>query len=352
VWLKSSVTPFLLREKVSKTVGDILLDAEFLSFRDLLEKNQKFVLTTHINPDGDGLGSECALAAYVRRKGKQAVILNHSATPPNYAFLDHRREILQFDPKVHASLLADADVIIVLDTNHPDRLVSMKPFVLQSKATKVCIDHHLDAAEFADLYIIDEPSTATGEIVYRLLTYLDTGSIDKEIAVALYTAIMTDTGSFRYPKTGPEVHRSIAHLIEQGADPVEIYEQVFEQGSVNRLNLLGHALATMELVHGGKVAYLVITQKMLAETRTTEVDTDAFVPYSLSVYGVQIGMMFTELSDGVKVNFRSKGDIWINRLAKEFGGNGHKNAAGARLVSVRLSDILPKLLERSKAYTN
>ncbi|MBI3004955.1 MAG: bifunctional oligoribonuclease/PAP phosphatase NrnA [Ignavibacteriales bacterium] len=326
------------------------MNKEFETFRAVVAKKKKFVLTTHVNPDGDGIGSELAIAFFLKSRGKDVAIINHSSTPSNYLFLDTQGLVETFDAANHTPILSRAEAIIVLDTNHPDRLVSIKEPVLQSKAYKICIDHHLDPADFADLYIIDEPSTATGEIVYRLLNFLDPRSITKEIAGFLYTAIMTDTGSFRYPKTDSEVHTIIARLVEIGADPVEIYENVYEKGSAGRLKLLGDALANLQVVHGGKVAYLVITRKMLSETGTTEVDTDAFVPYTLSIDGVKIGMMFTELGQGLKINFRSKGDIAINELAKEFGGNGHKNAAGARVHDAQLSDILPKVLERCQSY--
>ena len=327
------------------------MNAEFESFRSLIRTSQKFVLTTHINPDGDGLGSECALACYLKGLGKQVWILNHSDTPPNYAFLGQFFPITQFDAAKHKDLVLNADTIVVLDTNHPDRLVSLKSAVGHSRAKKVCIDHHLDPAEFADIYILDESSTATGEVLYHLLTYLDASSISARVASSLYAAIMTDTGSFRYPKTDAETHRIIAHLLDRGADPVEIYERVYEQGSFNRMRLLGEALAGMKVVHGGKVAYLVITRTMLRETGTTEVDTDSFVPYTMSIQNVQIGMMFTELEEGVKINFRSKGEIKINELAKEYGGNGHKNAAGARVKDKSLAEVLPAVVERSASYT-
>ncbi len=334
----------------SKKPRKSLLKKEFDVFRKTLKTKKRFVLTTHVNPDGDGIGSELALAAFLRRKGKQARIINFSSTPSNYRFLDSKELVETFNTDKHTPVLHQADVIVILDTNHPDRLVAMKEPVLHSKAFKICIDHHLDPAEFADLYIIDEPSTATGETVYRLLSFLDRRSITKEIAVLLYTAIMTDTGSFRYPKTDPEVHTIIAHLLKLGADPVNIYENVYERGTAGRIKLLGQALANLQLVHNGNVAYLTITQRMLLDTGTTEADTDAFVPYTLSVNGVIIGMMFTELADGLKINFRSKGDIRINELAKEFGGNGHKNAAGARIYNAKLSDVLPRVIERSQAY--
>ena len=326
------------------------MPVQFETFRTIVESHTRFVLTTHINPDGDGLGTEVALAIYLQKQGKQATIINYSATPENYLFLTQFYPILQFDPSQHSQIIENAEVIIVLDTNHPDRLVTMKPLLLSSHAVKICIDHHLEPGEFADLYILDESSTATGEIIYRLLSYLTGRSIDRETAVALYTAIMTDTGSFRYPKTDSETHKIIAQLVQMGADPVAIYEHVYERGSINRIHLLGLALANMQTTHNGKLAYIVITHEMFDSTSTSEIDTETFVPYTLSIDGVQIGLMFSEINGIVKINFRSKGDIWINELAKEFGGNGHKNAAGARIPNAKLNEIVAQVLEHAGLY--
>jgi bifunctional oligoribonuclease and PAP phosphatase NrnA len=323
---------------------------KFEKFRTIVESHTRFVLTTHVNPDGDGLGSEVALALYLLAQGKQATILNYSATPDNYLFLAQYHPILQFDPSRHAQVIEQADAIVVLDTNHLDRVVAMKPALVSSKAVKVCIDHHLEPGEFADLYILDDESTATGEIVYRLLSYLTGRSIGRETAIALYTAIMTDTGSFRYPKTDPETHTITAHLIQMGADPVAIYNYVYERGSINRVHLLGLALANMKTSHDGKLAYIVLTREMFDTTRTTEVDAEAFAPYTLTIAGVQIGLMFSEMDGIVKVSFRSKGDIWINELAKIFGGNGHKNAAGARIQNSQLDEIIAQVLDHAGSY--
>ncbi|RPI06783.1 MAG: bifunctional oligoribonuclease/PAP phosphatase NrnA [Ignavibacteriae bacterium] len=326
------------------------MPAQFETFRTIIESHTQIVLTTHVNPDGDGLGTEVALAAYLQKLGKQATILNCSATPENYLFLTQLYPILHFDPSRHTPLIEQAEVIIVLDTNHLDRLDTMKPALAASKAVKICIDHHLEPGEFAALYIIDEASTATGEIIYRLLSYLTGRSIDRETAIGLYTAIMTDTGSFRFPKTDPETHKIIAQLIQMGADPSAIYDHVYERGSINRLHLLGLALSNMKTAHEGKIAYIVLTREMFEQTITTEVDADAFAPYTLTIGGVQIGLLFSEMNGIVKVSFRSKGDIWINELAKEFGGNGHKNAAGARISSGSLNDIISQVLEHAGSY--
>jgi bifunctional oligoribonuclease and PAP phosphatase NrnA len=326
------------------------LSAQFETFQTIIDSHTRFVLTTHINPDGDGLGTEVALAIYLKKQGKQATILNYSATPENYLFLAKFYPIVQFDPSQHAEIIEHAEVIIVLDTNQLERLETMRPVIVSSQAVKICIDHHLEAGEFADLYILDESSTATGEIIYRLINYLTSRSIDRETAIALYTAIMTDTGSFRYPKTDPETHKIIAHLIQMGADPVAIYEHVYEHGSINRVRLLGLALANMQVTHNGKLAYIVLTREMFNATKTTEVDAEAFVPYTLTIDGVQIGLMFSEMNGIVKVSFRSKGDIWINELAKEFDGNGHKNAAGARIPHAKLDEIISQVLVHAEAY--
>ena len=215
----------------------------------------------------------------------------------------------------------------------------------------MCIDHHLEPGTFADLYILDEASTATGEIIYKLISFLDEKALTKEVADYLYAAIMTDTGSFRYPKTDAEMHRIIAHLIEHGADPVNIYQSLYEQGPPGRVRLLGMTLASLQTAHSDKVAYFTLSRKMFQETGTSEADADAFVPYTLTIHGVQIGLMFTELGDGaVKVSFRAKGDIWINKLAKEFGGNGHQHAAGARIHNAKLADVIESVVAKAKQY--
>jgi phosphoesterase RecJ-like protein len=325
------------------------LPLQFETFKTIIDSHKRFILTSHVNPDGDGLGSEVALAHYLELRGKQVSILNSSATPENYLFLHQLHPILQFDPSHHENIVENAEVIILLDANDPDRLDAMTPSIMKSHAVKVCIDHHPEPGEFADLYLLDEQSSATGEILYYFISMAG-GTIDRVTATALYTAIMTDTGSFRYQKTDSEVHTIVAHLLQAGADPVAIYEQVYERTSAKRMRLLGMALANMQMMYNGKVAYITLTREMFEATGTSEADTDAFVPYTLTIDGVQIGLMFSEMDNIVKVNFRSKGDIAINELAKEFGGNGHKNAAGARVPNVKLDEIVSLVLKRAGKY--
>ncbi len=326
------------------------MQKEFAEFREILDRSTKVVLTTHVNPDPDAIGSELALAHFLMSRGKIVAVLNHSKTPAYCSFLDPQGSILQFDPLQHANMVLNADAVIVLDANQAERLHSVKPYVLNSTAVKICIDHHLDKAPFADLYIVDEDSAATAEILYNLMTFLEADSITPEIATPLYVAIMTDTGSFRFPKTDAPLHRLVASLIDKGADPVSTYQNIYEQSSANRLQLLGQILSTLKMAHGGKVASLVVTRDMFALTGTTEEDTENLINYTLTIAGVEIGLMFSELAEGVKVSFRSRGDIAVNKLAQEFGGNGHKNAAGARIAQGDLESTIARVVERSAGY--
>ncbi len=319
----------------------------------IIAEKEHFVLTTHVNPDGDGLGSQVALALFLRKLGKTVTIVNHSTTPENFAFLDPNDEIVHFTPERDRDKILRADAIVIVDTNQPARLRSMEPFVQQTRAVKVVIDHHLDTEDAFDgpsHYLIDEDATSTGEIVYRLMSSIDRDLLDKTIAEPLYTAIMTDTGSFRYPRTDPEIHAIASHLIECGADPTLIFAHIYESWSAGRMRLLGEALANMKTEYDGKLAYVVCTQKMFKETGTTEVETDNFTTYPMSIKGVLVGVLINELSNGTKISFRSKGDIPINKLAKEFGGGGHKNAAGARLYNVTLEDTIKSVLEKCESY--
>jgi phosphoesterase RecJ-like protein len=316
----------------------------------LFEQSRTFVLTTHVNPDGDGLGSEIALAEWLSGQGKGVSIINYSATPENYLFLDPHHRILRYDPSRDDALLAGADVIVILDTNQPERLRTMQRPVLESTAVKLVIDHHLEPHPFADHYLIEADATSTGEIMYRLLSRMGHDSLTPLIAQNLYCAIMTDTGSFRYPRVDSEIHRIVADLIDRGADPVSIYSNIYERWSNGRIHLLGEMLAGLQTSENGMLAYVSVTQDMLRRTGTAEVDTDNFTVYPMSVEGVLLGILFLELKDGVKVSVRSRGDIPINELAKEFGGNGHLNAAGARLHHVSLEEVQGAVVKAAAKY--
>ena len=297
---------------------------------DLIKSSQDFVITSHVNPDGDSIGSEIAFYKYLRNSGKNAKIINYSDTPPNYTFLDKDSIIELFDEKAHADSINNADVIFILDTNEYSRIRTMEPFVRQSKAKKVCIDHHagINGNGF-DYYISDTDSPATGEILFEFFEKQGKINIDKEMAIALYTAIMTDTGSFRFPRTTAKTHRIIAELIEHGADPFDIFSEVYNRSTEGRLKLLARFLNNMSFAYGGRLAFSYLRQSDFEETSTGELDTDGFSANLMSVDKVIASIVILETKRGVKLSFRSVGSIKANGMAGEFGGGGHTNAAGA-----------------------
>ncbi|MFN3133992.1 MAG: DHH family phosphoesterase [Candidatus Kryptonium sp.] len=320
--------------------------------KQIIERSQNFVITTHVNPDGDGLGCEVALLYFLERLGKAAVVINVSETPGNYKFLDPENRFLIFDEQNFEQIekILNADVIFICDMNQSNRLKTMEKYVLRSKAIKIIIDHHLETQDFADYYLIDVDAPASGEIVYKLIKSFDNFKIDERIAIGIYTAIMTDTGSFRFPRTDSETHRIVAELLDAGADPVEIYDKVYEQSSLGKIKLLGRCLSELETRYDGKLGYIVVTQGMLKDYGVEEWETDGFVQSILKVAGVRVAVFILELKDGVKLSFRSKGGIPINELAKEFGGNGHKNAAGARLYNITLDEVIKQVIQKAEKY--
>ncbi|MFA6455721.1 MAG: DHHA1 domain-containing protein, partial [Bacteroidota bacterium] len=269
-------------------------------------------------------------------------------TPGHLQFLTELFPVRTYNGNEDHRILK-ADCFCVVDTNSPKRFSAMAETVKKSPAVKICIDHHLEHEHFADHYIVDTDVPATSELLYRIFVSDNPDSITRPIADALYAGIMTDTGSFKFPKTDSETHRITADLLQRGTDPYAIYQHVFESGEINKLHLLGKALERIEVHHNGKIATMALPRTIFAETHTDESDVDNFTQYVLSIRNVVVGLVFVELADGVKVSFRSKGDIAINEVAKQFGGGGHKNASGARLKHISLNDAVASVIEQTKA---
>ncbi len=323
------------QERYSDIWGDMIT---------LISESETIVLTTHENSDGDGLGSEVGLYFALENLGKRVHILNPTEIPKNYEFLFEAfgdLELLVFSPENqdHLAILNDADLFLVLDTNSLQRIGALKDIVLslqKSSALKIgCIDHHLDPQSFADVMICLSYASATGELIYDLIynseSLLKRPIFNQKSAIGIYTALMTDTGSFRFPKTTPHVHQIAAKLIELGVEPSKIHKQVYSI-PYNAMKLIGLAISSIHLEMNGKIAYLLITRQMFQQTSTSRSDTEKIAEYLMSISSIDVGVVFIEEEDGnVKMSLRSHGDIYINRVAKKFGGGGHKNAAGCKL---------------------
>lgn len=323
----------------------------FQKLKNIILSNNIFLITTHVNPDADAIGSEIAFYKILKSLGKKSYVINHSETPYNLKFLDADNVIKQFNLDDHADLFNQVDVIVALDFNRSYRTVSMKKNFEQSKAIKICIDHHQDPEKFVDYEFIDTDYSATGEILLSLIIETKIVQLTKEIAEPIYAAIMTDTGSFRFERTTAKLHRKVATLLDAGVNPTEIYDKIYDQSKFSKIKLLGRALESIQLTANDKIAYMVITQKDFDEFGAIESDTENFVNYNLSIENVVLGLLFIELKNGFKVSFRSKGNIPVNELAAEFGGGGHTNASGARFFDRNMTqEIINQILCRAESY--
>jgi len=314
----------------------------------LIDNAEKIILTTHFNPDGDAIGSEIALASYLHQRNKQVWIINTSPTIYNYKFLDPDNRIIVFNPEKHHHLIQDADLVLIVDISDWERLDKLGEQIRQSHAHTVCIDHHRVEKKFAEIDIICEQASSTGELIFEFLQYVKC-DIRGEIASALYTCILTDTGSFRFSNTTALTHEIAAQLRQAGVNARAIYEKVYENNSRSKMALLGKVLNGLHYECNGKLAWFLLTQQMLKETNAEIWDTEGFTEMPRSIEGVEVSLMISELDDNkVKMSLRSKGNIVINDIAMKFGGGGHNFAAGA-VLKMPIATVLPLILNEVKS---
>ena len=327
----------------------------FAELAQILTSHQTFVITTHVNSDGDSIGSALTMYRILKALKKEVSIINVSEVPHYLKFLDNENAIEIYDSNVHDDRIGSCEVFIALDFNRVGRMAKMAPSFALVKGLKICIDHHQDPEQVFDLYVCSTEQCATGHILYNFIEATNIVPLTYELAEPLYAAIMTDTGSFRFERTTPEVHYIAAKFLELGVNPTELYKKIYDQNPFGKMKLLGESLSNIELFgENGQLAVLVVTQKQLADTGTKEDDTDGFVNICMSIGSVQVALKFLELKQGFKVSLRSKGNIPVHTLAGMYGGGGHKNASGIRFkegtVAAHKNEIINYALEFMKGY--
>lgn len=310
----------------------------------VIANHQNFVLSSHINPDCDALGSELALAEHLRRLGKTATIINSDPVPANFRFLDPEGSVNPFSKKKHARLIKKADVIMVLDASGSwDRLGEVGKSLGQSTAIKVCIDHHPDPTDFVDIAVVDTDAAATGELIYDLIMTMG-NAITSTMAQALYAAIATDTGNFRFPKTSPHTHRITADLLAAGAAPMTIHRQIYEQNLLGAIRVKGHIMESIQTAADGQIAFYGVKQETLQQFEVKSSDLDGVASLGQMIKGVSVSVFCTELPQKrVKISLRSDGTVTINSIAQAYGGGGHPSAAGAT-VQGTLTDVMAEVV--------
>ena len=293
-----------------------------------LKKFNTFLITAHINPEGDAIASQLAMAHMLRKMGKQAVILNADEVPKLLRFLPGAGDIRTRRPQNAAEVKAEA--VVVLDCPTLDRTGWVQEYVQGGYV--INIDHHISNKPFGSTNWVDPHAAAAGEMVYQLFEAAEI-SLDEESALCLYTAIMTDTGSFRFSNITSETHRIAASLMHFPLQPERIYERIYEVRPYEALRLLGEMLAGLESAGNGRIMVGSVTNDMRARHAVGPEDTEHFIDMIRTIEGSEVVCFLRELNDGqgVKISLRSKNGLDVNKIAQSFGGGGHLAAAGCRI---------------------
>ncbi|MEZ4882755.1 MAG: bifunctional oligoribonuclease/PAP phosphatase NrnA [Flavobacteriaceae bacterium] len=324
----------------------------------LLSSPKKIVIVGHKNPDGDAVGSCLGLSFFLKSLGHNTTVVMPNDFPDFLKWLPGCEEIIIYEKEVQKTdeIFDNADLIFTLDFNSLDRVGGELQAVLENAPAKfVMIDHHQQPADYAVATYSDVKMSSTSEMIYHFMDALgQADKLSKEIAVNLYTGIMTDTGSFRFSSTSPTTHRVAAKLIEAGAESAIINQNVYDTNSPERMKLLGVALNNLVILPELHTAYITLTQKELDDHNFKKGDTEGFVNYALSVKGVIFAVIFIENKQEnlVKISFRSKGNFSVNDFARNhYSGGGHINAAGGK-SSQDLNKTISEFISILPRYKN
>lgn len=294
-----------------------------------MRSRERFVLTSHVRPDCDALGSELGLAGILEALGKDVRIVNAQATPPNLRWIDPERRIESLAEQVRPADLADRDLFVVLDTSAWAQLGAMGDVARSMRDRVLVIDHHVSEDDLSDMWFKDTSAEATARIVYEIGLRLRV-PLTERIATPIYAGLSTDTGGFRFPSVSGESFRVAARLVDAGASPPAIYRELFEQDTLARLHLVGRTIAGAKTSYDGAVIYSTVRQSDIKQVGALPSDTEDLVNLTLTVKGTELAAILIEQPDKrIKVSFRSRGPVDCSALAGRFGGGGHKAAAGS-----------------------
>lgn len=303
--------------------------SEYQQLRPHLDGARSACIVTHINADGDGAGSGIALCRFLISLHLEARFVTSGKLSTGLQFLDTEGLTVPFESDSCSPLLRDADLIFTVDNSSVSRLGPLEADVRAARGLKICIDHHVGRNSFWDLNLIKEEACATGEMIYDLIQELG-GTVDRQTGQALYVAIATDTGQFRFPKTSAHIHRMVAEFLDLGVRPEHVYGEVHERNSPEFVKLLGESLLRLQSAAGGRICWVTLPATLLDACQAHGEDTSEVINLMLSIDGVEIGLLFRESGDDqTKISLRSKPQHDINVLAQANGGGGHRNAAGA-----------------------
>lgn len=314
-----------------------------------IKKSKRIAIVTHLNPDGDAMGSSLALSLFLKKLNKEAKVIVPNAFPQFLAWMPDSKKVLvyQDNEKKVKSYVDKCDLLFVLDFNNFKRIEKLGDYLKEKEhLTKVVIDHHQQPEKMAKYYLWDVKASSTCELIYDLIKgFGHLRMLDKKIAACLYTGLMTDTGSFRFPSVNAQTHLIISDLLKTGMKHEEVHGAVYDTYSRDRMRLLGVALNKIQVLQDNKTAYIALTEAELKENNYQKGDTEGMVNYPFGINGINFCAMFVEWDGMIKISFRSKGKIDVNKFAREhFNGGGHINAAGGR-SNVSLKETVEKFVD-------
>lgn len=325
--------------------------------KEILSTPKKIVITPHKNPDGDAIGSSLGLWHYLRQEGHTATVIVPNDFPKYLKWMPGVEDIVIFNKKSEKAqqIIQDSDLIFTLDFNDLSRIGEMQAHFEASEADFIMIDHHQEPHPYARITYSDVSMSSTAEMVYNFIDYLgNRDKINSEIAICLYSGIVTDTGSFKFSSTTSRTHIVVADLIDRGADNSKIHNKIFDTNTPDRLHLLGRALNNLVILEEYGTAYISLSKHDLDEFNFKKGDTEGFVNYGLTLQGICFAAIFIENGDDgyIKISFRSEGDFSVNEFARaHFNGGGHINAAGGR-SDLPLADTITKFRSLLDQYKN
>ena len=327
---------------------------DITEIKELLSESKNIVITHHKNADGDAIGSSMALNSYLNLCGHKSVVISPNKFPDFLKWLDTKNEIIIFKNSTNEiNLINNADLIFTLDFNNLERCGDMKDLVSNSKAKKILIDHHENPVKYADYMYSDTKISSTCEMIYHFIEKMgDNNKINTSIAEAIYTGIMTDTGSFKFSSTSSTTHKVISDLLDKGANKTKIHNEIYDNNRIEKIKLLSFALGKIEVISEYSTAIISLSQNDLNKFNFKKGDTEGIVNYGLSIENIKFAAIFIEnkKEDIIKISFRSKGNFDVNVFSRDnFNGGGHKNASGA-VSKVSMSSTIINFKNALKNY--
>jgi len=313
---------------------------------EFIKNNNNFIITSHVNPEGDALGAELAFYFLLKRLGKNATIINEDEVPLSYKFLPGAEIIrkLKYSPKEHFNF----DCLVFVDCS--DQLRTGEVYRINSGNKPVInIDHHISNEKFGDLNWIEPYYSSSAEMIYQLYRKMRV-PFDRDSAICLYTGMLSDTGSFRYSNTKSSTHKAVSKLLKFNVDTVQVYKSVYEDIPFEDMKLLIRVLPRMKREAKGRLIWFEIPQKMLKNKKLSFDLSEHVLSFARSIKDVQVCALFKEnlgVNDEIRVNLRSQGKVDVNKVASYFGGGGHKTASGATIKG-KLGIVRRKVLAKIK----